>query len=125
MRRSALLPSGSLGSVAVLSVALAGCACGAPPSTPGGAAARSPVTAIADDHIVNVHHAKCGACHLPVEPGTRTRLHLETALQRHRARAKLSDRDWAELVDYLASDGAAVGDPWKAPKGAKHSARNP
>jgi mono/diheme cytochrome c family protein len=59
--------------------------------------------------IASIHRSKCGACHTPVEPGTRSRPVIESALKRHRVRAKLSERDWAELVDYLAADGGANG----------------
>lgn len=47
--------------------------------------------------------SKCGSCHVPVEPASRSREALETALQRHRRRVRVSDRDWSELVDFLAA----------------------
>lgn len=66
-------------------------------------------------HIAAVHKAKCGACHARVEPGTRSRAELEAALKRHRSRAKLSEREWGELVDYLAADGTPDHDPVRTP----------
>src|SRR5882724_6996905 len=57
--------------------------------------------------IVAVHRAKCGSCHTRVEPGSVNRATLESALQRHRRRAKLTERQWEELVDYLSADGLA------------------
>lgn len=91
---------------AALAAAAVGCA------SPSGAtkAASDPSPEAAEHaHIVAVHKAKCGACHTRVEPGTRSRQDLEAALKRHRSRAKLSEREWAELVDYLAADGGANG----------------
>ena len=46
---------------------------------------------------------KCGSCHVPVEPGTRTREALDVALAKHRARAKISEAEWGELVEFLAA----------------------
>jgi hypothetical protein len=57
-------------------------------------------------HVVAIHRSKCGACHTPVEPGSVPRAEVASALQRHRQRAKLSERDWADMVEYLSSDGA-------------------
>jgi hypothetical protein len=59
-------------------------------------------------HIAEVHRSRCGACHVRVEPGQRTRAELETALHRHRKRVHLDETEWADLVDYLASDRAAA-----------------
>lgn len=52
--------------------------------------------------ISKVHKARCGACHLRVEPGERSRAELETAFTRHRRRVHLSEVEWGEMVDYLA-----------------------
>ncbi len=59
------------------------------------------------DAIVAVHRAKCGACHMRVEPGSVSRSTLESALLRHRGRARLTERQWEEMVDYLSADGLA------------------
>lgn len=52
--------------------------------------------------IAEIHKARCGNCHVRVEPGTRTRNELETAFTRHRTRLHLTESDWAAMVDYLA-----------------------
>ena len=65
------------------------------------------IAAAPSEAIVAVHRAKCGACHTRVEPGSVNRATLESALQRHRRRAKLTERQWEELVDYLSADGLA------------------
>jgi hypothetical protein len=56
-------------------------------------------------HIVTVHVSKCGACHAPVEPGTRSREDIERALARHQKRLRLSPDEWSAMVDYLAVRG--------------------
>ncbi len=57
--------------------------------------------------IARVWASRCGACHTPVEPGTRTRSHIEDALGRHHARVALSDDEWSEMRDFLARPEAA------------------
>ena len=52
--------------------------------------------------IARVHRTRCGACHVRVEPGERSRAELETAFTRHRRRVHLSEAEWGEMVDYLA-----------------------
>lgn len=52
--------------------------------------------------IAEIHKARCGNCHVRVEPGTRTRATLETAFARHRTRVHLTESDWETMVDYLA-----------------------
>ena len=52
--------------------------------------------------IARVWESKCGACHTPVEPGTRTRTYLDDALARHKVRLSLSDGEWDEMKDFLA-----------------------
>ena len=83
---------------AVGAMALAGC---------GGAGqgneAESPAPASA---IARVHKSRCGACHVRVEPGERTRAELEVALARHHKRVHLTDEQWQAMIDYLA--GAQV-----------------
>lgn len=82
-------------SIAWLALApwLGACSAGAPPegsTTP----AESPIAAI--------HARKCGACHAPPGPQTRTRPHVEEALSRHRNRVRLSGDEWTEMANYLA-----------------------
>jgi hypothetical protein len=50
---------------------------------------------------VELWRARCGQCHVRVEPGTRDRMTLTKALTRHQKRAKLSASDVRDLVDYL------------------------
>jgi len=57
------------------------------------------------DAIAAIHRSKCGACHMPVEPGSLPRGVAESAMQRHRSRAKLTEREWSNMVDYLSTDG--------------------
>jgi hypothetical protein len=52
--------------------------------------------------IARVWASRCGACHSPVEPGTRTKSHLEDALARHKNRVPLSDAEWSEMRAFLA-----------------------
>lgn len=58
--------------------------------------------------IAGVHARKCGACHAPPEPGTRSRAALEAAFARHNQqnRVRLTSEQWAEMVDYLANTKA-------------------
>ena len=72
-------------------------ACGGA-SSGGGGEANAP----AQSEIARIHRARCGSCHVRVEPGERTRAQLEDALARHRKRVHLSEERWAELIDYLA-----------------------
>ncbi len=68
---------------------------------------RAPETAsreaLEQARIAALHTAKCGACHLPVDPGTRSRPVIEAAMNRHHARAHLTERDWSAMVAYLAA----------------------
>ena len=59
--------------------------------------------------VAEIHHAKCGACHKRVEPGTRTRQKLEKALVKHRSRVRMTEEQWGLLVDYLAQAPAPPG----------------
>jgi hypothetical protein len=63
---------------------------------------QTPEVPDAQKHVAEVHRAKCGNCHVRVEPGTHTQAELETALTRHRKRVHLSEEEWSELVSYLA-----------------------
>jgi len=52
--------------------------------------------------IAAVHRRKCGSCHTRVEPGALPRATIEAAMARHRKRAKLTDGQWAELIEFLS-----------------------
>jgi hypothetical protein len=86
-------------------LSLLACAC-APTATTSPAlltaAAPSPPPVRAEPPIAAVHRARCGVCHVRVEPGTRTREALTVAFERHRKRLHLAEDQWAALVDYLA-----------------------
>jgi hypothetical protein len=56
-----------------------------------------------DPAIAIIHARNCGRCHERPQPGAFKRPKLESALARHRSRVKLSESEWARLVDYLAS----------------------
>ena len=67
-----------------------------------GAAPPVTLTDGADHAIAAVHHSKCGACHTPPDPKTRSREYVEQALSRHRRRVRLTSEEWSEMTDYLA-----------------------
>jgi hypothetical protein len=71
---------------------LAACAGGAPP------------VAVDDRErsIAAIHASRCGACHVPPDPKTRSREYLESAFARHRKRVRMTSEEWAEMTDYLA-----------------------
>lgn len=62
-------------------------------------------------HIMAVHRSKCGACHTPVSPGSVPRTEAEAAMRRHRHRAKLSEREWNDMVEYISNDGDRKNQP--------------
>jgi Skp family chaperone for outer membrane proteins len=66
----------------------AGCAPAASPDAPA---------------IAKVETHRCGSCHAPPEPKTRTRATLEDAFSRHRHRVHLSQDEWQAMLDYLAA----------------------
>ena len=81
----------------VLSAAAVGC------NTPG---VQVPDGARA---VATIRTSKCGACHTPPQPGSRTRAHLEDAFTRHRKRVHLSNDQWAAMIDFLAvAEGATA-----------------
>lgn len=105
---------------AVLSLACAaGCASRAvtEPAASSNTARLAPVAPadlVADapnEAIAAIHKSKCGSCHQRVEPGSLARATAESAMQRHRRRAKLSEREWAGMVDYLSADHLAHARP--------------
>jgi hypothetical protein len=96
----------------VLGVLTGGCAEEPPPAAavPGPSpVAPPPVAAASPPPIAAVHRARCGQCHVRVEPGTRTRDALVTALARHRNRVHLAEEQWAALIDYLAPTSVPSG----------------
>jgi hypothetical protein len=93
---------GSILAYAFLTIVLAlAAACGG--ERPG-LEARSPGEGKA---IARFHKSRCGACHMRVEPGERSRTYLEEALTRHRKRVRASEAEWADLVDYLSASNEA------------------
>jgi hypothetical protein len=82
-----------VGGVVGLVLSTATCAPAAPPGSP----VTSDPTSIAA-----VHARVCGNCHVPPEPGTRMRSHLESAFTRHARRVRLTPDQWIAMVDYLA-----------------------
>lgn len=52
--------------------------------------------------IAHVWVSQCGRCHARVEPGSHTRSELTEALSAHRKRMRLSEAEWAQMVDFLA-----------------------
>jgi hypothetical protein len=70
----------------------------------GGCAARpeTPEVPEGQRHVAEVHKAKCGNCHIRVEPGTHTHADLEVVFVRHRKRVHLTEDEWSQMIDYLA-----------------------
>jgi mono/diheme cytochrome c family protein len=62
-------------------------------------AAASPERA----HIVAVYQSHCGSCHRPVEPGSEPSDRLETELERHHKRTRLTEAEWAGLDAFLVA----------------------
>jgi hypothetical protein len=71
-------------------------ACGA--STPSAGSPPAPDAAIAA-----LHDRKCGACHAPPQPGTRTSEELEAAFTRHKKRVHLTSAQWRAMTEYLVA----------------------
>ena len=76
---------------ALLVVAVLGLAGCTQAATPGGPS------------IASLHSHKCGRCHIPPEPKTRTRAQLEDAAPRHDRRVHMSHDDWQAMIDCLAA----------------------
>jgi hypothetical protein len=81
----------------VLAAAAVGCSNAPGAQVPEGARA-----------VASIRATKCGNCHEPPEPRSRTRAHLEDAFTRHKTRVHLSDDLWAAMVDYLARPEVAT-----------------
>ncbi len=82
---------------------MAACASAPPPG------ARGASVEPAEQAIAAVHVSKCGSCHAAPGPKTRTREHLEDAFARHKKRVRLTNDEWAEMVDYLAMPEGKTG----------------
>jgi hypothetical protein len=52
--------------------------------------------------IASLHTTRCGRCHVPPEPKTRSRAELETVFGRHKSRVHLSQDEWQAMIDFLA-----------------------
>ncbi|MEO6577266.1 MAG: hypothetical protein ABIP89_25680, partial [Polyangiaceae bacterium] len=76
-------------------------ACGASAPAP----TQGPEPAVSARDVAEIHRARCGNCHVRVEKGTRTHAALEDAFTRHRKRVHMSEQEWTQMADYLASDG--------------------
>lgn len=57
---------------------------------------------VATSNIAALHRRKCGNCHTRVEPGSLPRATIEAAMARHRRRAKLTEGQWTELIEFLS-----------------------
>jgi hypothetical protein len=65
--------------------------------------AAAPSPRAEEPPIVAIWRARCGACHAPVEPGTRGTSALRAAEKRHAKRVHLAPEEWDALVAWLAS----------------------
>ncbi len=54
------------------------------------------------DTIAELHQRKCGNCHRLVEPSTRPRAEIDSAIGRHQKRLRLTQAEWTAIADYLA-----------------------
>ncbi len=86
---------------------LAGACSGVPTAAPPPAPVRTSNAMAVTRDIGELHRARCGACHVRVEPGARSREVLTSALAKHRTRVHLSGAEWDALVDYLAAHPAS------------------
>jgi hypothetical protein len=83
--------------LAILSVALSACAASGPGATTGAASDTG-----GERPIARLHASKCGSCHVPVAPGTRSREAVERAMERHGRRVRLTAEQWTAMIEYLA-----------------------
>ena len=90
------------------SLVLAACA-----GTSGSSGPPEPA-APGQEQVARVYHSRCGACHVRVERGEKTRAQLESALARHRSRVRMSEDDWGKMVDYLAAKDQASRETTRA-----------
>ena len=104
--------SSALAMASAASILLLACGGAHPDASTSGASGTVATTAAgtgepplrphASPAIAELWRARCGQCHVRVEPGTRDRAVLGPALERHKKRARLSESDVGELVDFLA-----------------------
>jgi hypothetical protein len=59
------------------------------------------------DSIADLHQRKCGNCHRLVEPSSRARADIQSALGRHAKRLRLTHAEWTALTDYLAPEAGS------------------
>ena len=86
----------------LLGIVASAAACGS--SVPAPASAEAPPGG--GDAIARLHQGRCGACHVRVDPGERSRAQLEEALGRHRGRVRMTEEQWGAMIDYLAAPGS-------------------
>lgn len=102
--------------VALLSLFALGVACGGSTTD-----AASPQSAPPAAGIVKT---RCGACHVPVEPGGRARHEAEAIIERHKSRLRLHAEEWDAVTDYLSPRPAGAA-PASAPPPAASGAATP
>ena len=73
-----------------------------PGSTEPGATSSGSAPPVSPRAAQALWRAKCGACHLPVEPGSRGREAVVATMARHRKRLSLREDQWAAVTDFLA-----------------------
>ncbi|HMI87966.1 MAG TPA: hypothetical protein VK550_27975 [Polyangiaceae bacterium] len=96
-----------LGGVLLFALAFGGCTSRSAADPPRSPEAGDGQRALTSASIETVHRRKCGNCHTRVEPGSLPRATIEAAMTRHRRRAKLTDGQWAELIEFLSRSGPA------------------
>jgi hypothetical protein len=87
-----------------------------PACAPQGPAAEVPEPL---QHIAEVHKAKCGNCHVRVEPGSRKKDQLEAAFPRHKSRVHLSEDEWSQMMEYLSAPSSVSGPSMQPLRGGK------
>jgi hypothetical protein len=94
--------------VATVTVCLGGIACGGTGPRPNAASDEASRREAARQEAERLWKGKCGACHVRVPPGTRSRGTIEAAATRHRKRVRMTEPQWANLVEFLAPQDAAA-----------------
>lgn len=98
-------PSLVQGVLLIGGIAVGGCSVGSAAVDAPHAPSTDNDPAVSAASIATVHRRKCGNCHTRVEPGALPRATIEAAMARHRRRAKLTDGQWAELIEFLSRGG--------------------